>query len=84
MLENNNNAHNGQATPRFFDDENIRKKKNKSSPIFKKNLVPICKEEKLALISYKPKTKKNYYCCLGAMTFMDRQILIFILSVGLC
>jgi len=55
MIENNN----GQLTPRFFEDDHLRKN-NKSSPVFKKNLVPLCKEEKPLFVSYKPKTKKYY------------------------
>jgi hypothetical protein len=56
MLETNN----GHMTPRFYDDGHKRKKNNKSSPIFKKNLVSLCKEEKPTFISYKPKAKKYF------------------------
>jgi len=55
MIDNNN----GQVTPRFFEDDCLRRNQV-SSPIFKKNLVPLCKEGKPVFISYKPKSKKFF------------------------
>lgn len=60
MLENNN----GSVTPRFFqDDKNLLHLKSiRSSPFFKQNIIPICKEEKPTFIAYKPKSKKVFSC----------------------